>query len=102
MPAIHGGETWQFLVLYERAYYKEDVPYILDDLEHVELPDVDKYLPTSDGEPPLARASKEAWNIFRGDRMEYNVMPGWAGSSWYFLRYMDANNNNEFCSKEKC
>ena len=83
------------------VYYKEDIPYVLDDLEHVELPDVDKYLPTSDGEPPLARANKEAWNVFKGDRMEYNVMPGWAGSSWYFLRYMDANNNNEFCSKEK-
>tara|TARA_B100000902_G_scaffold19775_1_gene23725 strand:+ start:7050 stop:9818 length:2769 start_codon:yes stop_codon:yes gene_type:complete len=83
------------------VYYKEETPYILDDLEHVELPEVDKYLPTSDGEPPLARANKKAWNIFKGDRMEYNVMPGWAGSSWYFLRYMDANNNNEFCSKEK-
>ena len=38
---------------------------------------------------------------FAGDRMEYNIMPGWAGSSWYFLRYMDAQNENEFVAREK-
>ena len=68
----------------------------------VKLPEVDKYLPTEDGEPPLARAKKEAWNVdCPGDRMEFNTMPGWAGSSWYFLRYMDPNNNHEFVDVEK-
>jgi len=83
------------------VYYKDDVPYVLnDDQLPVTLPDVDKYLPTEDGEPPLARAKKENWNVFEGDRMEYNTMPGWAGSSWYFLRYMDPHNENEFAGKE--
>jgi leucyl-tRNA synthetase len=58
-------------------------------------------LPTEDGDPPLARAKQEAWNIFEGDRMECNTMPGWAGSSWYFLRYMDPQNDTEFVSKSK-
>ncbi|MGY8988638.1 MAG: class I tRNA ligase family protein, partial [Flavobacteriales bacterium] len=44
---------------------------------------------------------KEDWNVFEGDRMETNIMPGWAGSSWYFLRYMDPTNDDEFCGKEK-
>ncbi|MCT4582320.1 MAG: leucine--tRNA ligase [Flavobacteriales bacterium] len=84
------------------VYYKNDIPYVLEDNQlPVTLPEVDAYLPTEDGEPPLARAQKEAWNIFEGDRMEYNTMPGWAGSSWYFLRYMDPKNENEFVSKEK-
>ncbi|TXB64320.1 leucine--tRNA ligase [Vicingus serpentipes] len=84
------------------VYYKGDVPYLLDNDEVVELPEVDKYLPTEDGEPPLARATKDAWNVTcPGDRMEYNTMPGWAGSSWYFLRYMDPTNDNEFVAKEK-
>ena len=83
------------------VYYKSGIAYLLEDEKDVTLPPVDKYLPTSSGEPPLARAKKEDWNVFQGDRMEYNIMPGWAGSSWYFLRYMDPKNNNEFCSKEK-
>ena len=83
------------------VYYKGETAYILDDDKHVTLPPVDKYLPTSTGEPPLARAKTEDWNVFVGDRMEMNIMPGWAGSSWYFLRYMDPNNDNEFCAKEK-
>ena len=83
------------------VFYKDNVPYILDNDKHVTLPPVDKYLPTSSGEPPLARAKKEDWNIYEGDRMETNIMPGWAGSSWYFLRYMDPNNKEEFCAKEK-
>ena len=82
-------------------FYKSDMPYLLDNQKHVTLPVVDKYLPTSSGEPPLARAKKEDWNVYEGDRMETNIMPGWAGSSWYFLRYMDPKNNGEFCSKEK-
>ena len=82
-------------------YYQDDIPYTLAETEQVTLPKIDKYLPTSTGEPPLARANKNDWNIFKGDRMETNVMPGWAGSSWYFLRYMDPKNDNAFCAKEK-
>ncbi len=79
--------------------YKEEIPAVLNDDElPVVLPEVDKYLPTEDGEPPLARASN--WN-YNGQRYEWNTMPGWAGSSWYFLRYMDAHNEKEFVSKEK-
>ena len=84
------------------VYYKNDIPYLLADNQlPVILPDVDKYLPTEDGEPPLARAQQSAWNQFEGDRMETNTMPGWAGSSWYFLRYMDPTNETAFVSKEK-
>jgi leucyl-tRNA synthetase len=84
------------------VYYKDDIPHLIPDSElPVTLPEVDKYLPTEDGEPPLARAEKSAWNVFQGDRMEYNTMPGWAGSSWYFLRYMDPHNEHAFVSKEK-
>ena len=83
-------------------YFVNDTPHLIDD-EHlpIELPDVDKYLPTEEGEPPLARAQKNQWNHFEGDRMDFNTMPGWAGSSWYFLRYMDPHNEKEFVSKEK-
>ena len=82
-------------------YYKGETAYLLDEDVPVRLPSVNKYLPTATGEPPLARAKKEDWNVFEGDRMETNIMPGWAGSSWYFLRYMDPNNDGEFCAKEK-
>ena len=84
------------------VYYKDEIPHLIDDTNlPITLPDVDKYLPTEDGEPPLARAKKDAWEYAQGDRMEYNTMPGWAGSSWYFLRYMDSKNDNEFVSKDK-
>jgi leucyl-tRNA synthetase len=84
------------------VYYKNDIPHLVDDAHlPIELPEVDKYLPTEDGEPPLARAEKSAWKYSEGDRMEYNTMPGWAGSSFYFLRYMDPHNEKEFVSKEK-
>ena len=83
------------------VYYENDIPILTNDDSCVELPEIDKYLPTEEGEPPLARAKKEDWNVFQGDRMEYNTMPGWAGSSWYFLRYMDPQNDTEFVSKEK-
>lgn len=83
-------------------YYREETPYVLeDDALPVTLPHIDHYLPTADGDPPLARAAKTDWNIFRGDRMEYTTMPGWAGSSWYFLRYMDPHNETAFVSREK-
>lgn len=78
------------------VYYKNNQPHLVEDEAlPVTLPEVDAYLPTEDGEPPLARAHASAWNIARGDRMEYNTMPGWAGSSWYFLRYMDPHNEIE-------
>jgi leucyl-tRNA synthetase len=84
------------------VFYKNDIPQLVDDKTlPILLPEVDKYLPTEDGEPPLARAERNAWNHFEGDRMETNTMPGWAGSSWYFLRYMDPHNEQAFVSKEK-
>lgn len=78
--------------------YVDGVPQLVED-EQVLLPEVDAYLPTEDGDPPLARADN--WNVQRGDRMEFNTMPGWAGSSWYFLRYMDPHNTAAPCSREK-
>jgi leucyl-tRNA synthetase len=85
------------------VYFENELPHLVnDDQLPIRLPEVDKYLPTEAGEPPLARATKEAWKEqFQGDRMDYNTMPGWAGSSWYFLRYMDPKNEAEFVSKEK-
>ncbi len=77
-----------------------DIPYALNENElPLVLPEVDKYLPTEDGEPPLARAAN--WKYKGEFTYEHSTMPGWAGSSWYFLRYMDSKNNNEFVSKEK-
>ena len=80
------------------VYFKDDVPYLVDenDLPLV-LPDIDKYQPTESGEPPLGRA--EGWN-YKGEQYELSTMPGWAGSSWYWYRYMDAQNDKEFASKE--
>jgi len=63
------------------------------------LPEVDKYLPTEDGEPPLARAAA-SWKHEGKYDYEHSTMPGWAGSSWYFLRYMDSANGSEFASKK--
>ena len=84
------------------VYYENDMPRLLGDDElPLTLPKVDSYLPTESGEPPLARAQKEDWPIFKGERMEYNTMPGWAGSSWYFLRYMDPRNDAVLVSPEK-
>ena len=83
------------------VYYKNNIPYLVKCDAAVTLPEIDKYLPTETGDPPLARAKKTDWNIFEGDRMDTNIMPGWAGSSWYFLRFMDANNQNEFVSRKK-
>ncbi|MAO46689.1 MAG: leucine--tRNA ligase [Crocinitomicaceae bacterium] len=80
--------------------YEGDIPQLIED-ELITLPSVDAYLPTKDGEPPLARAAKEDWPVFKGDRMETNTMPGWAGSSWYFLRYMDPHNESAFCDRSK-
>ncbi len=84
------------------VFYKDGLPHLVEDkFLPITLPEVDTYLPTEDGAPPLARAEKSAWNHFEGDHMEFNTMPGWAGSSWYFLRYMDPNNEQEFVSRKK-
>ena len=80
-------------------YYKDGMPYAFDESElPLELPPVDKYLPTQTGEPPLARANN--WTTKEGYPIETNTMPGFAGSSGYYLRYMDANNDKEYFSKE--
>jgi len=80
-------------------YYKNGIPYAMPENElPLILPEVDKYLPTETGEPPLARATN--WKYKDEFEYEKTTMPGWAGSSWYFLRYMDAHNDKEFASKK--
>ena len=81
------------------VYFKDGIPYVLDATElPLELPKIDEYKPTETGEPPLARA--EDWKYDGKYNYELTTMPGWAGSSWYFFRYMDPHNQEEFCSKE--
>lgn len=80
------------------VYYRDGIPYTLDEKElPLLLPEIDKYLPTETGEPPLARAKD--FNTKEGHPYELTTMPGWAGSSWYYLRYMDPENSNEFAGK---
>lgn len=96
------------------VYYVNGMPQMIAD-EHlpIVLPEVEKYLPTETGEPPLGNATVWAWDTKQGlvvsneliDNetvfpLELNTMPGWAGSSWYFNRYMDAGNPTEFASQE--
>lgn len=95
-------------------YYKGDIPYTLPvDCLPLELPEVEKYLPTEDGDPPLGNAKTFAWDeknkkVVSTDLidnhsvfpLELSTMPGWAGSSWYFLRYMNPDNNLDFCNRE--
>ncbi len=98
------------------VYYEDGVPYTLPvSALPLELPEVEKYLPTEDGDPPLGNAKAWYWDEINqcvvptpqdpskaGDRvfpLELSTMPGWAGSSWYFLRYMDAHNEDSFCDK---
>lgn len=97
------------------VYYKGDMPYMLPlDKLPLKLPEVDKYLPTETGEPPLGRATKWAWDTVNEKvvdtalvdhktifPLELNTMPGFAGSSAYYLRYMDPHNNDGLVSKEK-
>ncbi len=80
-------------------YYKDGIPYTIDESDlPLILPEIDKFQPTDDGNPPLARATN--WKYKGEYEYEYTTMPGWAGSSWYFLRYMDPHNEKEFVSKE--
>ncbi len=81
------------------VYYKDDMPYMLDESKlPLELPEIDKYLPTESGEPPLGRAKN--WKTEEGFPLELNTMPGFAGSSAYYLRYMDPHNDNALVSRE--
>ena len=81
------------------VYYKDGMPYVLDESKlPLELPEVDKFLPTETGEPPLGRAKN--WVTEDGYPLELNTMPGFAGSSAYYLRYMDPHNSNALVSKE--
>lgn len=80
-------------------YYKDGMPYTLNEEDlPLELPEVDKYLPTETGEPPLGRAKN--WHTKEGYPLELNTMPGFAGSSAYYLRYMDAQNNDALVSQK--
>jgi len=81
------------------VYYMDGMPYMLDEKNlPVELPPVDKYLPTESGEPPLARAKN--WVTRDGYPLETNTMPGFAGSSGYYLRYMDPHNDESYFSEQ--
>lgn len=81
------------------VYYKDGVPHLMDESAlPLLLPEVDKYLPTETGEPPLGRAKN--WVTPEGYPIELNTMPGFAGSSAYYLRYMDPDNNEALVSKE--
>jgi len=96
------------------VYYVNGLPQMID-AKHlpIVLPEVEKYLPTEDGLPPLGNALVWAWDSVNNKvvsssavenktifPLELNTMPGWAGSSWYWMRYMDAHNENEFASQE--
>lgn len=97
------------------VYFENGIPKAVED-EHlpITLPEVGNYLPTQDGEPPLGNALSWSWctntkkvkpNELQTESciwpIELNTAPGWAGSSWYFLRYMDPKNEQAFVSKEK-
>ncbi len=103
------------------VYYKDGLPQMIDE-KHlpIKLPEVEKYLPTEDGKPPLGNATHWAWDTNKNEivsndlvtlsavegshngiyPLELNTMPGWAGSSYYFNRYMDAHNENEIFSQK--
>ncbi len=96
------------------VYYVDGMPQMIDEIHlPIVLPEVEKYLPTEDGQPPLGNADTWAWDsvnnkVVGNDEinntsiwpLELNTMPGWAGSSYYFNRYMDPHNETEFASKE--
>lgn len=81
------------------VYYKDGIPHLMDESAlPLLLPQVDKYLPTESGEPPLGRAKD--WKTPEGYQIELNTMPGFAGSSAYYLRYMDPRNSEALVSEE--
>ncbi len=81
------------------VYYKDGIPYMLDDSKlPLLLPAIDKFLPTETGEPPLGRAAD--WKTDEGFQLELCTMPGFAGSSAYYLRYMDPHNDDAIVSEE--
>lgn len=81
------------------VYFKNGLPYLIDESElPLLLPEVDKYLPTESGEPPLGRAKD--WKYKNEYEYELSTMPGWAGSSWYWYRYMDAKNDQAFADEK--
>ncbi len=81
------------------VYYKDGIPYMFDESQlPLQLPEIDKYLPTETGEPPLGRAKN--WQTADGYPLELNTMPGFAGSSAYYLRYMDPHNDSALVGKE--
>ena len=80
--------------------YRDGVPETIDLSElPLKLPEVDSFLPTKDGDPPLARAKD--WNLSKNLIRETTTMPGWAASSWYFLRFMDPKNSTTFADQKK-
>jgi leucyl-tRNA synthetase len=80
------------------VYFENGIPKLVDEKDlPVTLPEIDAYRPTETGEPPLGRA--KGWT-YKGHPYELTTMPGWAGSSWYWFRYMDPHNDKEFCNKE--
>ncbi|MEO5910424.1 MAG: leucine--tRNA ligase [Pelobium sp.] len=82
------------------VYFKNGLPYLIAEEElPLLLPEVDKYLPTESGEPPLGRAKE--WKYKDQYEYELSTMPGWAGSSWYWYRYMDAKNDTAFADQDK-
>ena len=97
------------------VFYDNEVSTCVEDeFLPIPLPDVESYLPTKDGQPPLGNAKTWSWcknkKIIKDNEkqngvctwpLELNTMPGWAGSSWYFLRYMDPNNKERFADKDK-
>jgi leucyl-tRNA synthetase len=85
------------------VYFKDGLPYLIDEKDlPLVLPEVDKYLPTEDGAPPLGRAKDWNYKTSEGEfPLEMSTMPGWAGSSWYFFRYMDPKNDSVFVDKAK-
>ena len=96
------------------AYYVDGMPQMIDEKYlPLHLPEVEKYLPTETGDPPLGNAAVWAWDsaaneVVSNDKidhktifpLELNTMPGWAGSSQYFNRYMDPQNDEAIYSKE--
>lgn len=98
------------------VYYKNNIPHTVEaEYLPIELPEVEKFLPTETGEPPLGRAKVWAWDtvnkkVVENSKidqktvfpLELNTMPGFAGSSAYFLRYMDPHNDKALVSKEAC